>query len=115
MRSSSENSRTSANCFLSASRSTTKALNFSAISAPCDNLHDAPRRKPQALQNCRMALGWPCRRDRPLLYRQVHDRREDAERNAEPPDHVVGTGLIIEQAAEPDAEECAYLMGEEHD
>ena len=46
----------------------------------------------------------------------MHDRCEQAERYAEPPDHIVGTGLVIEYASHPDAKEGSdtqtlYFLG----
>src|SRR6478609_5011265 len=48
-----------------------------------------------------------------LADRQVHDGGEEAERDGDPPDAIVAAGRVVEEAAEPDAEERADLVGEE--
>ena len=46
---------------------------------------------------------------------QVDQRRREAERDAEPPDHVVRASRFVERAAEIDAERAADLMAQEGD
>src|SRR3546814_15016447 len=47
--------------------------------------------------------------------RPVHHGGQHAEHDAAPPHDVVGAGEVEEIAAEPDAEERADLVAEEHD
>src|SRR5690606_3002532 len=54
-------------------------------------------------------------RDRPLVDRQVHHRRERAEGDGARPREVVGAGRVEDAAAEPGAEEAADLVAEEDD
>ena len=64
-------------------------------------------------QTCAFAAIASGRRRRvggPLLDRQMHDPREDAEGYAEPPDHVVGARLVVEPSAKPYAQERPDLM-----
>ena len=49
-----------------------------------------------------------------LADRPVHDRGEQAQPDAEPPDRVVGAEAVVKVAAEPYAQERPDLMGEEH-
>src|SRR5574338_1541488 len=51
--------------------------------------------------------------DRLFDDRQVDDGRNDAERNRQPPDHLIGAGALEQHAAQPDAEEATDLMAEE--
>src|SRR5688572_21487301 len=53
--------------------------------------------------------------DRLLLDRQVDQRRGEAEQDGEPPDHAVIAVDLVEQAAEPHAEEAADLVREERE
>ena len=53
--------------------------------------------------------------DRPFADRQMHQRRENAKRDAEPPYDVIRAGPLVKHAAEPHADEGADLMGEEHE
>src|SRR3546814_18493446 len=52
--------------------------------------------------------------DRLLADRPVHHGGQHAEHDAAPPHDVVGAGEVEEIAAEPDAEERADLVAEEH-
>src|SRR3546814_13550933 len=53
--------------------------------------------------------------DRLLADRPVHHGGQHAEHDAAPPHDVVGAGEVEEIAAEPDAEERAEPVAEEHD
>jgi hypothetical protein len=52
-------------------------------------------------------------RDGRFLDGQVGQRREDAERDRDPPDDVVAAGRVVQPAAQPHAEEAADLVAEE--
>ena len=47
--------------------------------------------------------------------RKMHDCRKQPEGNAHPPDGIIGAELVIEPAAEPDAEEGTDLVAEENE
>src|SRR5687767_15259279 len=51
--------------------------------------------------------------DRPFVDREVHDRRDEAERNRDDPDDGVRAGLVEQHAAQPHAEEASDLVAEE--
>src|SRR6187549_3508562 len=52
-------------------------------------------------------------RHRLLDDRQIDQSGDHPERDRSPPDDVVGAGALIQQPAEPDAEETAHLVAEE--
>src|SRR5260370_41425220 len=51
-------------------------------------------------------------RDRLLHDRHIDQRREHAEQDRQPPDHIIRAGAVEHDAAEPDAEKAADLVTE---
>src|SRR5579875_3328682 len=91
----------------------TYALNLATCPSPppCadPDVHGARRGKAQARLGCH---GDPPL-DRLRDDGQIDDGRRDAERDGQPPDHVIGARAIKQEAAEPYAEKSSDLMTEE--
>src|SRR4051812_7767498 len=54
-------------------------------------------------------------RHRLLADRKIDQSGENAKPDGEPPNHIIGTGALIQIAPEPDADKRANLMREKHE